>query len=106
MPSRRSRQRALEIVDNRQQVAENSLALDTHGFLALLTDALARIFSVGERAQVLVLQLGDFFVFFGQLRPQGFQLAARRFRSSLGLIELTIHTGIPVLRMLVSSYSY
>jgi len=50
-----SRQRALEIVDNRQEVTENRLALDPNGFLALLADSLAGIFRVGQNAQILVL---------------------------------------------------
>ncbi len=56
-------QRAFEIVDNRQQVAEDTLALNPHRFLALLADSLARIFGLGESAQVLVLELGDFLLF-------------------------------------------
>src|SRR5208282_3614595 len=61
-------ERALEVVDDRQQVAEDGLALDADRFLALLANSLARIFGVGERAKILVLQLGDFLVFFGDLR--------------------------------------
>ena len=85
---------------------ENSLALDADRFLALLADSLASILGVGERAKVLVLQLGDFLVFFGKLRAQSVQiagaLAVRRLSAGIGLIEFPVHAWISVLRVLVS----
>ena len=46
------------------------LALDPHRFLALLADPLADVIGIGQGAQVLVLQLGDFLVLARNLLAQ------------------------------------
>src|SRR3979411_2714041 len=43
------RERAFKIIDNREQVAENTLALNPYRLLALLANPLARILGLRER---------------------------------------------------------
>ena len=62
--------RPLQIVNDRQQIAEKILALQANTFLALLTDPLAGILAVGQNSQVLVLQGGKFLARFSQLLLQ------------------------------------
>src|SRR5690242_17678534 len=83
--------RAFQVVDYRQQVAQQVLTLKPHRFLALLANPAAYVVSLSQRAQVLVLELGDLLVLFqhllGQLlylRPERFEVARRLDRVGAG----------------------
>ena len=62
--------RAFEVVGYRQQVAQQVLALEPYGVFALLAHPFADVIGVGQGAEVLVLELGDFLVFIGDLLAQ------------------------------------
>src|SRR5581483_9396999 len=57
--------RALEVVHDRKEIAQQAFLLNADGFLALLPDALAGVFAIGQRAEIFVLEFRDFLVLFG-----------------------------------------
>src|SRR5216683_589557 len=62
--------RAFQIVDDRQQLAQEIFALQADRFVALLANTLARVFALGERAQVSILEFGEFLILISDLRLQ------------------------------------
>src|SRR5260370_7259112 len=64
-----SRDRTFEVVDNRQQVAEEVLPLKADALFALLAHPLPGVIGIGEGAQVIILKLGSFLLFPCPLPP-------------------------------------
>src|ERR1700737_2332514 len=92
------RQRALEIVDYRQQVAEDTLALNPHRLLALLANPLPSIFGLSKSPQILILKLGNFLLFLSDLRLQRIRITdLRRLLPVMPRLNATVLMGRLVL---------
>ena len=79
--------RAFEVVGYRQQIAQQALALESDAVFVLLAHPFADVFGIGQSAEILVLELGDFLVLIGDLLAQRGHFGGLRRGQVVGLVR-------------------